>query len=139
MFGKKSRDGQATDAMRQAENIAKGRGLTGRIAKTMMGAENASRLQDAITAAQTSHTAADLAASGGTQVPATVMSVVDTGQMVNFDPIVVITATVPDGSTVQVQTLVSKLQIPRAGDSVLLVARPTQPGAYGYLGVAPAS
>jgi hypothetical protein len=137
LFGRKSSDERVADAMQKAERITAGRGLTGRLAKGMMGAENMERMQGAFRAAQSGSLAADMVAAGGTTLQAQVATVADTGQMVNFDPVVVIAATLPDGALVQVQTLVSKLQIPRSGDTVSLVSDPAQPGVYGYLGLVP--
>lgn len=124
------------EAMRQAEDIAAGRGFVGKIGRAFIGAENAERMQDGLAAARASQAGASAVAAGIPTMIATVSSVVDTGQLINFDPVVVITATLADGRGIQVQTLVSKLQIPRPGDAVLLVDNPAQPGTLAYAGPA---
>lgn len=133
MFGK-PRDRE--EAMSQAEDIAAGRGFVGKIGRAFIGAENAQRMQDGLAAARTSQAAASAVAAGLPTMAATVAGVADTGQLINFDPVVVLTATLPDGRSVQVQTVVSKLQIPRPGDTVLLVENPAQPGTLAYAGLA---
>jgi len=132
-FGKRP---SKEEAMRQAEDIAEGRGLVGKLARAFMGTENAQRLQGGLDAARASQAAASAVAAGVPTTRATVLSVVDTGQMVNHDPVVILTATLPDGSSVQMQILVSKLQIPRKGDTILLMDNPAQPGTFAYAGLA---
>nr|WP_087885236.1 hypothetical protein [Streptomyces alboflavus] len=68
-------------------------------------------------------------------VPAVVVSISDTGKLVNFDPVVDLVLQ-PSGGTdrIALQTLVSKLRIPRTGDQVLLIADPAHPGGYLYAG-----
>ncbi len=69
-------------------------------------------------------------------MPATVVSLADTGQLVNFDPIVDLVVQLADESRIALRTIVSKVGIPRAGDEVRLIADPRQPGAYLYAGTA---
>jgi hypothetical protein len=57
--------------------------------------------------------------------------------MINNDPVVNLSVTLEGGQALQLdQTLVSKLQIPRVGDSVTLIPNPAQPGTYVYGGLA---
>ncbi|WP_319637735.1 hypothetical protein [Streptomyces milbemycinicus] len=74
---------------------------------------------------------------GAPTVPAVVVSIGDTGRLVNFDPVVDLVLQ-PSGTTdrTTVQTVVSKLRIPRTGDQVLLIADPARPGGYLYAGTA---
>ncbi len=131
MFG---RSHDKEKAMRQAEDIAAGRGLVGKLGRAFVGADGAARMQEGLAAARGSQAAAAAVAAGMPTIMATVAAVADTGQLINFDPVVIITATLADGSPVQVQTLVSKLQIPRHGDTVLLVENPAAPGTLAYVG-----
>lgn len=124
------------EAMRTAEDIAAGRGVTGKLARAFMGSENAERMQGGLAAARSSMEAANAAAAGYATMTATVSNVIDTGQLINHDPIVVITAVLENGTTVQVQSLVSKLQVPRPGDAIALVENPAQPGTLAYAGPA---
>lgn len=138
MFGKKkSNEERTADALRTAENMVAGKGLTGRIGKSFMGAENAARLGQGLESYRGAEEAAALAASGIPGVSATVSNLSDTGQMINHDPVVLLTATLADGQVVTLQTLVSKLQVPRVGDTVSLIPHPAQPGTYVYGGLQP--
>lgn len=136
LFGKKkSNEERTADAMRTAENMVAGKGLTGRLGKSFMGAENAALLGQGLDSARNAQEAAALAAAGIPGVPATVTNISDTGQLINFDPVVVLTATLADGQVVTLQTLVSKIQVPRTGDTVSLIQNPAQPGTYVYGGL----
>lgn len=70
---------------------------------------------------------------------AVVISVTDTGKLVNFDPIVVLVLDVTEvsGNRYQktLETLVSKLQIPRPGDVVGLGSNPANPSELIYMGL----
>jgi hypothetical protein len=74
-------------------------------------------------------------AAGAPTTPAVVVSIADTGKLVNFDPVVDLVLQ-PSGAAdhVALQTIVSKLRIPRVGDQVLLIADPGRPGGYLYAG-----
>lgn len=67
------------------------------------------------------------------------MRVTDTGKLINFDPIVVLVLEVTEtgGRTYQrtMETLVSKPQIPRAGDRVGLGQNPANPSELIYMGL----
>lgn len=136
LFSRKSREERAEEGMRKAEDIVAGRGLTGRLAKGFIGSENAAQMGEGLQAARDAQAAAAVLASGEPPVRATVTGLADTGKLINFDPVVVLTATLEDGQAVSLQTLVSKLQIPRVGDAVNLVENPGQPGTYVYGGLA---
>ena len=66
-----------------------------------------------------------LLAAGAPTTQAVVVSIADTGKLVNFDPVVDLVLQ-PSGAAdrVALQTIVSKLRIPRVGDQVLLIADP---------------
>lgn len=137
LFGRKKNEDATERAMRQAENIAAGKGLSGKLMKGFMGAENAAQLGSAMDTARQAQAAMALQAQGLPTIPATVVDLSDTGKLINFDPVVDMTATLESGEQVQLQTLVSKLQIPRVGDRVLLMQNPQLPGQYTYSGLAP--
>lgn len=139
LFGRKKAADSTEKAMSQAENIAAGKGLTGKLVKGLMGSEHASRLGTAMDSARQAQTAAALQAQGLPTIPATVVALADTGQLINFDPVVNLTVSLESGEQAQLQTLVSKLQVPRTGDQVLLMQNPQLPGQYVYGGLAPQS
>ncbi|MGO1851876.1 MAG: hypothetical protein ACTH0V_00520 [Microbacteriaceae bacterium] len=137
LFGRKKNEDATEKAMRQAENIAAGKGLTGKLMKGFMGSEHAAQLGDAMNTARQAQAAAALQGQGLPTEQATVVAISDTGQLINFDPVVNLTVTLASGEQAALQTLVSKLQIPRPGDQVLLMQNPQLPGQYVYGGLAP--
>jgi hypothetical protein len=119
-----------------ANKVASGKGFHGRMTKAFVGAEDFGRIQGAIGAVNTGIDVQAMIAMGVPTVRATVISVRDTGQLVNFDPIADVVVQLADESRIALRTIVSKLAIPRQGDPVRLVADPRQPGAYLYAGLA---
>lgn len=138
LFGnsKKSDEERTEDALKKAEGLVGGKGLSGKLAKGFMGADNMAKFGQGLDAARDAQAAAAIAASGIPPVAAKVTALSDTGQLINHDPVVSLAATLEDGQVVELQTLVSKLQIPRIGDSVNLIPNPAQPGKYVYAGLA---
>lgn len=134
LFGnRKSRDERGAEI---AGKVASGKGFYGRMTKAFVGAEDFSRIQGAIGAFTNGVDVQAMIAAGVPPVPATVVSIQDTGQLVNFDPVVELVVQLADENRVGLRTLVSKLHIPRAGDAIRLVADPRLPGAYLYAGPA---
>lgn len=134
-FGnRKSREEKAAKIMDQ---VASGKGFYGRTTRAFLGGEDYAAVQQSIGAYHSGAHVQQLLAMGAPTVAAAVVSITDTGKLVNFDPIVDLVVQ-PAGSTnpVALQTLVSKLQIPRAGDQVLLLSDPQHPGNYLYAGMA---
>lgn len=134
IFGKgKSREEKAAKI---AEQVAGGKGFYGRMTRATLGGEDYARLQQTLGAYNSGATVRQLLAMGVPTVSAVVVSISDTGKMVNYDPVVdlVLQLTGVTADPVTLQTLVSKLRIPRAGDQVLLIANPANPGGYLYAG-----
>ncbi|WP_331750287.1 MULTISPECIES: hypothetical protein [unclassified Streptomyces] len=132
---RRSREEKAAEIVDQ---VASGKGFYGRATRAFMGSENFAEVQQSIGAYKSGGEVQQLLAAGIPTVPAVVVSISDTGKLVNFDPVVnlVVQPTGAAGGQVTLQTLVSKLQIPRAGDQVLLLADPANPGGYLYGGLA---
>ncbi|MFD4945390.1 hypothetical protein ACFVYE_41995 [Streptomyces sp. NPDC058239] len=132
---RRSREEKAAEIVDQ---VASGKGFYGRATRAFMGSENFAEVQQSIRAYKSGGEVQQLLAAGIPTVPAVVVSISDTGKLVNFDPVVnlVVQPTGAAGGQVTLQTLVSKLQIPRVGDQVLLLADPANPGGYLYGGVA---
>ncbi|WP_405866237.1 MULTISPECIES: hypothetical protein [unclassified Streptomyces] len=128
----KSREEQAAEI---AGKVASGKGFYGRATRAFLGQEDFAKVQQSIGAYQSGHDVRQLLAMGVPTVPAVVVSIGDTGRLVNFDPVVDLVLQ-PSGTTdrITLQTIVSKLRIPRAGDQVLLIADPARPGGYLYAG-----
>ena len=134
LFG--NRKSRAERSAEIVNEVASGKGFYGRATKAFLGAEDFSRLQGALGAFNNGVDVQAMIAAGVPTVPATVVSIEDTGQLVNFDPVVDLVVQFADESRVALRTLVSKLRITRTGDTVLLVADPRLPGAYLYAGPA---
>lgn len=131
------RKSRAEQTAKITEQVASGKGFYGRLTRATLGSEDFARVQQSIGAYQAGATAQQLLAMGAPTLPAVVMSIGDTGKLVNFDPVVDLVVQPLSGTTtdrIELQTIVSKLQIPRAGDQVLLIADPTRPGSYLYAG-----
>ncbi|MEK3900099.1 hypothetical protein [Paenibacillus sp. FSL R7-0179] len=135
LFGKKKEPQDRLEQATQAMN----KGMSGLVMKTMVSKEHRNLINQSLDTAKQ----AQLAASGTVPLNATavVVSVKDTGKLINFDPILVLVLNVTenDGSTYQktLETLVSKIQIPRAGDRVGLGHNPANPSELMYMGLLP--
>lgn len=130
--GRQSRQERAAEI---AGKVAGGKGFYGRATRAFLGAEDFARVQQSIGAYNSAGDVQQLLAAGAATVPAVVVSISDTGKLVNFDPVVDLVLQ-PAGAAdrITLQTLVSKLRIPRTGDQVLLLPDPARPGAYLYAG-----
>jgi hypothetical protein len=132
---KKSMQERQADAMKMADKVVQGKGFSGKMAKAFMGSEFTNAMQGAMASANQAQQAAALRAAGIPTQTATVIQVQDTGQTINDNPNVVLVLEL-DGAQTTITTLVSRLEIPRAGDAVLVVREP-QAGALLYAGLAP--
>ena len=133
IFGRrKSREERAAEI---AGQVASGKGFYGRTTRAFLGNEDFARVQQSVSAYNSGLAAQQLLAAGAPPITAVVVSIGDTGQLVNHDPVVDLVVQ-PTGRTdrIALRTVVSKLRIPRTGDQVLLVADPAHPGAYLYAG-----
>lgn len=143
LFGnnKKSQEERTEDAMKKAEDLVGGKGIMGKVTKGFMGSDFTNEMSKGLQAGRDAQaTVAANAAAAASGIPgtkATVTALADTGTMINNDPVVNLSVTLESGQALQLdQILVSKLQIPRVGDSVTLIPNPAQPGTYVYGGLA---
>ncbi|MBT2293641.1 hypothetical protein J7E73_32025 [Paenibacillus albidus] len=133
IFGKRNK---GKDALEQADQLMN-KGLSGLMVKGFVSKGHRELMNQSLNTAKE----AQLAASGALPIIATakVLSVVDTGKLINFDPIVIVTLDVREtsGAVYQktLETLVSKLQIPRVGDQVGLGHHPANPAELIYMGL----
>ncbi|MEU9794788.1 hypothetical protein AB0E27_30025 [Streptomyces sparsogenes] len=136
-FGRRRRSREEKTA-EIADQLASGKGFYGRTTRAFLSGEDFARVQHSIGAYKSGADVQQLLSAGVPTMPAVVVSISDTGKLVNFDPVVnlVVQPTGAAGDQVTLRTLVSKLQIPRAGDQVLLLADPANPGGYLYGGMA---
>ncbi|MFG2376583.1 hypothetical protein ACGFY9_34585 [Streptomyces sp. NPDC048504] len=133
IFGRrKSREERAAEI---AGQVASGKGFYGRTTRAFLGNEDYARVQQSVGAYNSGLGVQQLLAAGAPTTTAVVVSIADTGQLVNHDPVVDLVVQ-PTGSAdrITLRTIVSKLRIPRADDQVLLVADPANSGGYLYAG-----
>ncbi|MDX2683493.1 hypothetical protein [Streptomyces soliscabiei] len=137
VFGRRRRSREEKTA-EIVDQLAGGKGFYGRTTRAFLSGDDFARVQQTIGAYKSGADVEQLLAAGVPTVPAVVVSISDTGKLVNFDPVVnlVVQPTGAAVGQVTLQTLVSKLRIPRAGDQVLLLADPANPGGYLYGGMA---
>ncbi len=133
IFGRrKSREERAAEI---ASEVASGKGFYGRTTRAFLGESDFAKVRQSIGAYNSGLDVQQLLAAGAETIPATVVSIGDTGKLVNFDPVVDLVLQPPGAADrFTLQTIVSKLRIPRPGDQVLLIADPARPGGYLYAG-----
>ena len=136
LFSRKSMEQRQAEAMETAEKIGQGKGFVGKLTKLTMGSGFTESVGNAMGAVRAGQEAPLLMAQGAPTTQAKVTQVVDTGGSVNDNPIVVLVLDV-NGASQQLQTMVSRLQIPRPGDEILLVTN-MQTGQQLYGGIVPA-
>lgn len=135
LFSRKTQAERQAEGMRMADDMAEGRGLMGAMGKAFMGSEFTQAMQQATSSMRQGQRAQTLLVQGAPTTHATVLAVQDTGQTINDAPNVVMTLDL-GGQQTALQTLVSRLEIPRAGDVVQLVQDPATGGLL-YAGLAP--
>ncbi|WP_326599300.1 hypothetical protein [Streptomyces sp. NBC_01803] len=128
----KNREERATQI---AGQVAGGKGFYGRTTRAFLGKQDFAEVQQTIGAYKSGQDVQQLLAMGAPTILAVVVAIGDTGRLVNYDPVVDLVLQ-PSGTTdpITLQTVVSKLRIPRTGDQVLLIADPARPGGYVYAG-----
>jgi hypothetical protein len=113
-------------------------GFTGAVTKMFMGQEFVDKVNEGL---QMGQDAMDMQKSGqwtaqaGFEANAEVLSIQDTGKLVNFNPVVImklkVTPTMMGGGipfeTTTAETMVSKVAIPRVGDTIKIKYSPTDP------------
>lgn len=133
LFGKKKSKEEALEYADKKLN----KGLSGMMMKGFVPKEHRDMMNQSLNQAKQAH----MASTGAIPIAATatVLSITDTGKLVNFDPIVILALTVTesDGRSYQktMETLVSKLQIPRPGDQIGLGQNPANPSELIYMGL----
>ncbi|AYB43986.1 hypothetical protein [Paenibacillus lautus] len=132
-FGKKK---SPQDALEKADQMMN-KGLTGMMMKGLVPKEHRHAINQSLEQAKQ----AQMAATGVLSLTATahVRSIRDTGKLINFDPVVILELDVTENGgnqyTKTLETLVSKLQIPRAGDTIGLAQHPANPSELIYMGL----
>lgn len=135
LFSRKTQQERQAEAMQMADDIAQGRGVMGTMAQAFMGRDFTEAMQGVTNSMHQSEYVAQLRASGAPTETATVLTLQDTGQTINDNPNIVLTLDL-GGQQVAIAALVSRLEIPRAGEQVLVLRDP-QTGSLLYAGLAP--
>jgi LmbE family N-acetylglucosaminyl deacetylase len=135
LFNRKSSQERQEEALQLADDIAAGRGFMGKMTKAFMGSEFTEAMQQATSSIHESEHVAALRAAGVPTQTATVLGLQDTAQTINGNPRIVLTLQL-GAQAVALSALVSRLEIPRVGEQVLVMNDP-QTGALLYAGVAP--
>lgn len=124
-FGKKI-EKDPKKALEQADK-ALNKGVSGFLAKTFMGKDFVDQANSSLNMAKNYTDSADLAQTG---IPATaeVLSIEDTGALINFNPVVrmKLQVTPQFGMPFEVvsETVVSKIAIPKVGDKINIKYNP---------------
>ncbi len=138
MFGRKiEKDPQkALDNAKKTMNS----GLTGGLTKAFMGKDFVNDMNSAMDKGQA---ALDMQKSGqwiaqsGMDATAEVLSIQDTGSLINMNPVVILQLKVQPvvGAefTTTAQTMVSKIAIPRVGDKIKIKYNPANPSQLAVL------
>jgi hypothetical protein len=132
MFGRKiEKDPQkALDNAKKTMNS----GLTGGLTKAFMGKDFVDDMNNAMNKGQA---ALDMQKSGqwiaqtGMDATAEVLSIQDTGSLINMNPVVILKLKVQPamgaGFETTTQTMVSKIAVPRVGDTIKIKYNPADP------------
>jgi len=128
-FGKKIETDDPKKAIENADKTLNS-GLTGFMTKTFMGKDFTDKMNASLNVAKDAVNTQDLATTGmgGT---AEVLSIADTGAMINYNPVVKMKLKVQPqfgvGFETETQTAVSKIAVPRVGDTINIKYNPADP------------
>lgn len=134
-FGK-NKDEDPKEALEKASNKLN-KGLTGGLAKAFMGKDFMDKTNEALGMANQVLEGQEMAeelAKSGAGATAEVLSIQDTGQTVNMNPVVLLTlqVTPENGEAFQTtgQLMVSRLAVPRSGDKIHIKYNPKNPSQF---------
>jgi len=126
-------------ALENADNVLN-KGLTGALAKGFMGKNFVDKMNNAIDMGQNAIAGVEQgqwAAQNGLDATAEVLSVQDSGQTVNMNPVVVMMLKVTPmaGAEFEItsQSMVSRIAVPRVGDKIKIKYNPANPTQIAVL------
>jgi len=130
-FVKKNMDKDPEEALNDGRK-AINKGLTGGLTKAFMGQEFVDKMNSAMDQGQAAidmQKSGQMLAMSGLEASAEVMGIEDTGAMINMNPVVKLTLKVSPsmgmpGFETSGQTAVSKIAIPRKGDTIKIKYNP---------------
>lgn len=131
-FGKKNKEDpqKAIDNARKSLN----KGLMGGMTKAVMGKDFVNKMNNVMDQGQAALDGVNQMnwlAQNGTQAPAEVLSVTDTGATVNINPVVVLVLRVTPSTGASFETtgrnMVPRIAVPRKGDTITIKYNPADP------------
>ncbi len=135
-FGKKKDSDDPQEALDNARKTLNS-GITGGLTKAFMGKDFVDKMNNTMDKGQQ---ALDMQASGawlaqsGLEGTAQVVSIADTGKLINYNPVVKLQlkVTTAMGTSFETsgETMVSKIAIPRKGDTVKIKYNPADPSQF---------
>jgi hypothetical protein len=132
MFGKKKIAEMQKDPKKAIEEADKtlNKGFTGFMTKAFMGKDFVNKMNEGLDTAKQATDYGNLAQTG-TAATAEVLSIEDTGKMVNFNPVVKLGLNVQPQFGIPfkniVEVMVSKIAVPRIGDKINIKYNPADP------------
>jgi hypothetical protein len=135
MFNKK----QEEDPQKALDNAKKSlnKGLSGGLTKAFMGKDFVDKMNSAMDQGQAALDgvkAGEWLAQNGADATAEVVSIADTGSMINMNPVVMLVLKVQPAAGAAFdtagQTVVSKIAIPRVGDKIKIKYNPATPAQF---------
>jgi hypothetical protein len=128
-FGKKEVEKDPKKAIENAEKTLN-TGVTGFMTKTFMGKDFTNKMNASLDMAKSAVGNQDLATTG-MGATAEVLTIADTGMLINYNPVVKMKLKVQPqfgvGFETEAQTAVSKIAIPRVGDTINIKYNPADP------------
>jgi len=143
MFGKfvkKNMDKDPEEALKDGRN-ALNKGLSGGLTKAFMGQEFVDKMNSAMDQGQAAidmQKNGQMLAMSGLEASAEVVGIEDTGALINMNPVVKLSLKVSPpmgmpGFETTGQTMVSKIAIPRKGDTIKIKYNPANPSEFVVL------
>ena len=136
-FGKKKEDETPQEALDKAKKTVNS-GLTGGLTKAFMGKGFVDKMNNAMDQGQAAinmQNSGQWLMQGGLDGSAEVLSIEDTGKLINFNPVVKLTLKITPamgmpGFETTGETVVSKIAIPRKGETVKVKYSPMDPTQF---------
>jgi len=130
MFGRRSADNDPKKALDNADKTLN-KGVMGALTKGFMGQDFVDKMNQGISAGRGAIAGMEQSQAlmqNGADGVAEVLGIQDTGMMINYNPVVLLTLNVlaTDGSHFQTtgQSMVSKIAVPRVGDNIRIKYNP---------------
>ncbi len=116
------------------------KGFTGWLTRTFMGKDFVNGMNETIASGNQQLNLVERQAAlrvNGRTCTAHVVSIEDTGSLINFDPVVqlVLSAVSESGAkfTIEAQSVVSKISVPRPGDMISILYNPADPSVVAVV------